>query len=88
MLSCEQASFLITKSQYENLPLLKKIQLSMHLNMCKPCHIYEKESEYISKAIKTLTLKEEAIPTNKKLPEEVKEKIKIAMGKLNNNYFM
>ncbi len=56
----------------------------MHLNMCKSCHIYEKESDYISKAIKTLTLIEEPISIKEKLPEEVKEKIKIAMEKVKN----
>lgn len=47
MLSCEEATLLMTKKQYERLPLLKNMQLRIHLMTCKLCRRFEIQNDAI-----------------------------------------
>ncbi len=54
MLSCEQATFLITKSEFEKVGCIKRMQLKMHLAGCELCRRFKIQSELIDQSLKTL----------------------------------
>jgi hypothetical protein len=49
MLSCEEATLLMTKKQLGNFPLLKSMQLRLHLMSCKLCRRFKIQNETIQK---------------------------------------
>lgn len=51
VLSCKKATELIEKRSMTKLNILDRIQLKMHLSMCKACNQYSKQSEFIDLAI-------------------------------------
>lgn len=80
MLSCDTATYLITRNEYENLYCLKKIQLSMHLAGCKYCRRFAAQSKYITaqlNKIKNLETQHDGIY----LTEKQKQKIKATIEK-------
>ena len=80
MLSCDTATYLITRSEYENLHCLKKMQIRMHLAACKYCRRFASQSKYISAQldkIKNL----ETRPDGIYLTENQKQKIRDAIEK-------
>ncbi|WP_052598698.1 hypothetical protein [Aureispira sp. CCB-QB1] len=52
MYTCKKATQLIEKEATENLSILTKIRLKMHLMMCKACAAYKKQSQLLSFWIK------------------------------------
>ena len=48
MLSCDAATYLITRSEYGKISPLEKMQLTMHLAGCKYCRRFAEQSKYIS----------------------------------------
>lgn len=73
MLSCEEATYLITKSEFEDLGCVKQMQLEMHLMGCKFCRRFKLQSEIIDKSLKTLeNLKISQDKPGNKLPDEKK----------------
>lgn len=54
MLSCDEATYLITKSEFEKVGCVKRMQLKMHLAGCKFCRRFKIQSEIIDKSLKTL----------------------------------
>jgi len=54
MLNCEEATFLITKSEVEKLGCIKKIQLKMHLAGCSFCRRFKLQSDIINKSLESL----------------------------------
>ena len=78
MLDCEQATYLITKSEMEDIGLVKKIQLKMHLAGCKFCKRFKIQSDLIDQSLRTLEhikLHEEDKNSALKLREEKKEEL-------------
>lgn len=51
MISCEKATFLISKAEDEKLSCKEQYQLQVHLVGCKFCRRYRKEIHYIGKAL-------------------------------------
>lgn len=51
VLSCKKATELIEKRSMTKLNILDRIQLKIHLSMCKACNQYSKQSEFIDLAI-------------------------------------
>lgn len=51
MISCDKASYLISKSEEEKLSCREKYHLQVHLMGCKFCRRYKKEIRYMSQAI-------------------------------------
>lgn len=47
MMDCEQATFLIAKSQETELSGSEKLKLRMHLLACKYCRLFKTESDFI-----------------------------------------
>jgi hypothetical protein len=52
MLSCDTATYLITRSEYEKLSCINRMQLKMHLAGCKYCRRFAEQSKYISEQLK------------------------------------
>lgn len=51
MLSCDTATYLITRSEYDKLSCIKKMQLKMHMAGCKYCRYFAEQTKYISKLL-------------------------------------
>ena len=51
ILSCKRTTELIEKRDVEALSLIEKLQLSLHVSMCKACKSYEKKSQIIEQAV-------------------------------------
>ena len=54
MLSCDKATYLITRNEFEKLNYTKKMQLSMHLAGCKYCRRFAEQSKYITEQLNKL----------------------------------
>lgn len=51
MLDCENATLLVTKSEFEQLGWIEKMKLRMHLASCKLCRNFSDQSKYITTQI-------------------------------------
>lgn len=54
MLSCDDATLLITRSDYEALSSIKQFKLKMHLAACSMCRNYKHQSSIITSQINIL----------------------------------
>lgn len=54
MLSCDKATFFITKKEYVKLSCKENLQLKMHLMGCKLCRSFNDQNEIISNKLKVL----------------------------------
>lgn len=78
MLNCEEATYLITKSDMEKIGCVKRMQLKMHLMGCSLCRRFKVQSEIIDQSLKTLEnihMEKENHINSKELPKENKEKL-------------
>lgn len=74
LLSCKKAAFLIDLEQENPLTVLKKVQLKMHLSVCKNCSNYEIQSRIIGTILKNNQKSADQI-SELHLAEEVKTRI-------------
>lgn len=51
MLNCEQASLISTRGMVENVGLINRMGLQMHLAACKHCRKYYQQSKLLSRVI-------------------------------------
>jgi hypothetical protein len=56
-LFCKKATFLMEKSYTQPLSYREKIQLKIHLSICKNCFKYEQQSRLIEQVLKNKILK-------------------------------
>lgn len=76
MLSCEEATFLITKSEMTKVGCLKRMQLRMHLTACEFCRRFKTQSNYINQSLSQLEVSEfQESENKKKLPVEKKKEL-------------
>lgn len=54
MYSCEEATFLTSKSMHQKLTFAQKQQLKWHLSMCKYCREYERNIKIINNGAKNI----------------------------------
>lgn len=54
MLNCKQATEMVIKKQTENLGLMDRLNLFMHLSMCKFCSLFEKQNAMIDARVEKL----------------------------------
>lgn len=47
-LTCDEATAICDKSQYKEASLWEKIELSIHLFLCKKCGLYSKQNKVMS----------------------------------------
>ena len=54
MLSCDEATLLITRSDFEQLSSIKQFKLKMHLASCSMCRNFKQQSSIITSQINVL----------------------------------
>ena len=54
MLSCDEATMLITRSDFEQLSSIKQFKLKMHLASCSMCRNFKQQSSIITSQINLL----------------------------------
>ena len=54
MLSCDKATFFITKRDYQKLSCKENLQLKMHLMGCKLCRAFNKQNAVITEKLNAL----------------------------------
>ena len=74
MLSCKDATQLISESMDTSLPVGKRIGMQLHLLMCKFCARYERQLLLIREAVRRMVATEEM--PGETLSEEAKERIR------------
>jgi len=74
MLSCDTATLLITKSEFEKLGCIDNLRLKMHLASCKFCRRFNEQSKEISFQIKKLSSIDNNNPSHK-LSDQQKERL-------------
>ena len=52
--SCRQATLLIEKKQLTKLTIRERIELRLHLTGCSVCKLYQQQSLFINKQVKSL----------------------------------
>lgn len=56
MISCKEASELSIKRQEKAISLKHRLQLWMHLSMCKLCKSFDQQTKWIGTALKKMTI--------------------------------
>lgn len=73
MISCKEATLLSERSLEKKLSSKDRIQLWLHNRLCKACHQYKIQSEWIDKALKSLEVKDGLTDLEK---ERIKQALK------------
>ena len=76
MISCDEATYYISKNQHEKLGLSKRLKLKFHLLMCIYCRRYDKQIRFITKIINRLKSNPDDKSSNYKLSDSKKEHLK------------
>ncbi len=79
MITCEESTFLISKKQQDHLSANERLQLFLHLMMCKYCRRYASQITWITKAIYRMRQRVEQQSTHIFLTAEQKQKIQKAL---------
>ena len=58
MLSCREATHLLSEAQDRNLVLPEKLQLEIHLALCKGCRNFRKQMSFLREACQHLGKKQ------------------------------
>lgn len=75
-ISCEEATIICTKAQYNEASFLEKIKLSIHLLRCKVCGKFSKQNAKLTKVCnKHLPEKECSFTLTEAEKKAIKEKI-------------
>lgn len=74
MLNCEEATYLITKSELTKVGCVKRMQMKMHLMGCELCRRFKLQSEFINENLKQLEIINQT-HIHHKLPEIKKEEL-------------
>lgn len=77
MISCEEASKLISESMDHSVPFLEKISLKIHLAMCKVCPTYMRQLHFLREVVKSWADKTNHLLSDKSLSQETKSRIKL-----------
>jgi hypothetical protein len=78
MLTCKQASHLVSERHDRKLSWRERIALRIHLWICNNCLRFEKQIKYIQQAVRS-GQQDGNLPTEKPLPPESMERIRKAL---------
>lgn len=73
MLTCKQATFLISIRSFQRLNLVHRIQLKLHFMACKTCHDFNHQSQIIDKSLVDLYQNDNFQSTEKLSKEKVSQ---------------
>lgn len=77
MITCEEASRLISESMDHKPSLWERINLKMHLMLCKVCPTYMRQLHLLRQLVKEWASSATAFLSDKSLSRESKTKIKL-----------
>ena len=80
MLSCKDASRLTSDSQERKLGLRERLNLRMHLWMCVNCRRFERQIQFMRKALHLLSRRAESDMDDIELSAEARERIRKALN--------
>jgi len=75
MISCDQATYIISKNQHEEITFLTNLKLKLHLLMCLYCRRYNKQIKFLDKIINKIKSTPDLNSFQHKLTLEQKERI-------------
>lgn len=78
MLTCKDASRLISEGQDRKLDLWERIGMRLHLWMCGSCNLFEKQVGHLRQALHRGWSRGD-LPVDKLLPDESRERIRQAL---------
>ena len=70
---CRHATYLIEKKQHTPLTLKERIQLSIHLSGCSVCRLFQRQSRWINRMLRSLF--HSAQGQESKLSDEFKQQL-------------
>ena len=76
MLSCREATKLVSDNLDRNLPLWTRIGLRLHATMCKGCAAYRRQIESLNKLVSDHYRSDQAANNRNDLPDGVLARIK------------
>ncbi|MBR8537333.1 hypothetical protein KDU71_17320 [Carboxylicivirga sediminis] len=85
MITCKEATFLISKEQQDKLRLSERFQLKLHLLMCKYCRRFSAQVSFMTKAIGRMKKRIEQQGVEVKLTDEQKQRMNKRLNDLKNN---
>jgi len=75
MLSCEKATFLLSKQQHQKLSPFQKLRLRIHLAACDGCVQFGKQIIYLSSVLEKLKIKSENLKVDEKFKADIQSHI-------------
>lgn len=78
MLSCREASRLVSEGLDHKLPWAKRVSLRLHLLMCRGCARFRRQIEGLDRLMRGRSDTVELVEPDTKLPSAVRERIKAA----------
>ncbi len=78
MLSCREASRLVSEGLDHNLPWAQRLSLRLHLMMCRGCSRFRRQIEGLDRFVRRHPDLPERIEPEATLPAEARERIKAA----------
>ncbi len=81
-LTCDEATALCDKNQYNETTFWEKIKLNIHLFLCKKCGLYSKQNHVVTKCVEihkdSKLIKEDFLSEEEK--EHIKEELEMKMN--------
>lgn len=80
MLTCKEVSRLLSQSMDQSLPLplMKRLELRLHLWLCRACSNFEKQLKFLRRAVRRLD-GADSLPNRIRLGAEARERIRKAL---------
>jgi hypothetical protein len=78
MLSCKEASQLISEGQDRKLSLRERLGLRLHLWMCDSCRLFEQQLGFLRQTLRR-GWSQGDLPTTRRLPSDAQERIRQAI---------
>lgn len=79
MLSCQEATKLLSESLDSRLPPLKRLQLSMHVLICSACRRFQGQMRHLQGIGAAFSERVDAGPAGAQLSEEARARIQRAL---------
>jgi len=76
MLSCDTATFLITKRDYKKLKCKETLQLKMHLMGCKLCRSFNTQSSFLSEKLQKIQEEPPLVQLSSQKKAEIEQALK------------
>lgn len=77
MLSCKEASHLLSQSMDQPVPRLKRLELRLHVWLCRSCGNFEQQLKFLRQAVRRLGAEDRPQPDDDvRLGDEARERIR------------